>query len=191
MTAPLSFRGTPTGRVPRNPPDRRTPRRPAGPKLLGVTSAGPVLLGLTTGITLAFFSCGGGAPEPAALDTRNEACASCRMAVSTAVFASQLVAPGELPRFFDDLGCLGDFLQAGKAPARATAFVADHRTKAWVRADHAVYTRVPGLETPMGSHVIAHADAASRDQDPVALGGSPVTPAELFGPAGPPPGGPR
>ena len=38
----------------------------------------------------------------------------------------------------------------------------------------AVYTRVPGLETPMGSHVIAHADAASRDQDPDARGGTPV-----------------
>ena len=66
------------------------------------------------------------------------------MAVSSAVFASQLVAPGELPRFFDDLGCLADYLKAGKAPAGATAFVADHRTKAWVRADRAVYTRVPG-----------------------------------------------
>ena len=61
--------------------------------------------------------------------------------------------PGELPRFFDDLGCLADYLTAGKAPAGAAAFVADHRTKAWVRADRAVYTRVPGLATPMGSHV--------------------------------------
>jgi len=131
-------------------------------------------------VFLALLACGG-APEPAPLDTRNEQCASCRMAVSTAVFASQLVAPGEVPRFFDDLGCLADFLKAGKAPAGSVAFVADHRTKAWVRADQAVYTRVPGLETPMGSHVIAHADAASRDADPDARGGSPVAPAEVLG----------
>ena len=126
----------------------------------------------------------GGDVQPAPLDTRNEQCASCRMAVSTAVFASQLVAPGENPRFFDDLGCLADFLKAGKAPSGAVAFVADHRTRAWVRADRAVYTRVPGLETPMGSRVIAHADAASRDADPDARGGTPVAPAELFGPIG-------
>ncbi len=126
--------------------------------------------------------------QPVPLDTRNEQCASCRMAVSTAAFASQLVAPGEVPRFFDDLGCLADFLKAGKAPPGAVAFVADHRTKAWVRADQAVYTRVPGLETPMGSHVIAHADAGSRDADPDARGGSPVAPSELFGPGGPPTG---
>ena len=127
------------------------------------------------------LACAGGAPEPAALDTRNEQCSSCRMAVSSAVFASQLVAPGELPRFFDDLGCLAGYLKAGKAPKGATAFVADHRTREWVRADRAVYTRVPGLQTPMGSHVIAHADAASRDQDADARGGQLVSAAELFG----------
>lgn len=145
----------------------------------------PVLVVL---LGLALQACESGPPQPAQLDTRNEQCAGCRMAVSQAVFASQLVAPGELPRFFDDLGCLAGFVKGGKVPPGAAAFVADHRTKEWVRADRAVYTRVPGLETPMGSHVIAHAGAASRDQDPVARGGSPVSVAELFGPSGPPVG---
>lgn len=142
-------------------------------------------------LALALAACADAPPEPAALDTRNEQCASCRMAVSSAAFASQLVAPGELPRFFDDLGCLAGYLKGARVPPGAVAFVSDHRTKQWVRADRAVYTRVPGLETPMGSHVIAHADAASRDQDSVARGGAPVTAAELFGPAGPPAGGAR
>lgn len=142
-------------------------------------------------LALVLAACESGPPQPAPLDTRNEQCAGCRMAVSQAVFASQLVAPGELPRFFDDLGCLAGFLRGGKVPPGATAFVADHRTRAWVRADQAVYTRVPGLETPMGSHVIAHADAASRAQDPLAQAGSPVSATELFGPSGPPAGGGR
>jgi copper chaperone NosL len=139
-------------------------------------------------LLLLVAACAGREPEPAALDTRNEQCASCRMAVSNARFAAQLVAPSELPRFFDDVGCLADFVKAGRAPGGAVGYAADHRTKAWVRAQNAVYTRVPGLETPMGSHVIAHADAASREQDPEARGGAPVTMAELFGPAGPPGG---
>jgi copper chaperone NosL len=146
--------------------------------------AGAALLGLAV-------ACGGGAPEPAALDTRNEACASCRMAVSDARLASQVVAPGELPRFFDDLGCLADFLKAGRAPKGVVAFVADHRTKAWVRADRAVYTRVAGLATPMGSHLVAHQDAASRAQDEAVAAGTQVTAAEVFGPGGPPAGEPK
>ncbi|HJS58740.1 MAG TPA: hypothetical protein VKA01_11610 [Vicinamibacteria bacterium] len=135
---------------------------------------------------LAVLTCASGPPQPAPLDTRNEACASCRMAVSDARFAAQLVAPGELPRFFDDIGCLSTFVKAGKAPEGATAFVADHRSREWVRADRAVYTRVPGLETPMGSALVAHSDTASRDQDATVRTGTPVPAAELFAAGGPP-----
>jgi copper chaperone NosL len=111
------------------------------------------------------------------------------MSVSAARFAAQIVEPGEEPRFFDDIGCLRDYLRSGARPGPgAVAYVADHRTSSWVRADRAVYTRVDTLETPMGSHLIAHADQASRDQDPAARGGAAVTPAELFGPDGPPAG---
>ncbi len=142
-------------------------------------------------LAAAAAGCRRGPPPPAPLDTRNEACAHCRMAVSDARFAAQLVAPREEPRFFDDVGCLRDFLAARAArPAREVAYVADHRTKAWIRARSAVYARVPGLDTPMGSHLVAHADAASRAADPAAAGGTPLAAAEVFGAGGPPDGAP-
>ena len=137
-------------------------------------------------VVLAHAACTSGPPEPAPLDTRQEACAACRMAVSEARFAGQVVAAGEVPRFFDDLGCLAGYVRAGKPPRGAVAYVADHRTRAWVRADRAVFTRVAALATPMGSHVLAHADAASREEDEGARGGTPVPLEELFGPGGPP-----
>lgn len=141
-------------------------------------------------LTMATLACAGGPPEPAILDTRNEQCSHCRMAVSDPRFAAQVGAPGELPRFFDDVGCLAAWLKERQTPpAGAVAWVADHRTKAWVPASDAVYTKVPDLETPMSSHVIAHADEASRDQDPDARGGAPLSVGELFGPTGPPRGG--
>jgi copper chaperone NosL len=111
------------------------------------------------------------------------------MAASDARFAAQLVAPAEEPRFFDDIGCLRSWLaQQTTRPRGAVAYVADHRTKAWVRADLAVYTKAEGVETPMSSHVIAHADAASRDADPDARAGTPLAVAELLGPSGVPDG---
>jgi copper chaperone NosL len=134
----------------------------------------------------ALLACARGAPSPAPLDPATEACASCRMVVSDPRTAAQLVAPGEEPRFFDDLGCLRRHLAAAAPPRGAVAYVADHRTGAWVRADRAVYTLQPRVETPMGSHLLAHADAASRDADPAVVGGSPRAPGELFGPGGPP-----
>jgi copper chaperone NosL len=113
------------------------------------------------------------------------------MAVSDVRFAAQLVAPGEEPRFFDDIGCLRDYLRrTPNQHAGTVAFVADHRTREWHRASRAVFTTRDTLETPMGSHLVAHGSAASRDADPAAAGGTPVSAAELFGPAGPPDGKP-
>jgi copper chaperone NosL len=141
-------------------------------------------------LVLLLAACGtrGEAP-PAALDTANEACRSCRMAVSDRRYAAQIAAPGEEPLFFGDVGCLRDFLRGQPSrPARAVAYVADHRTGTWVRAGQAVYARVASLHTPMGSHLVAHADAASRADDADAAAGAPLTAADVFGPAGPPGG---
>jgi copper chaperone NosL len=141
------------------------------------------LLGATT--LLALAACAGEPPGPATLNTKTEMCRSCRMPVSDASLAAQIISPGEEPKFFDDIGCLRDFLRRSPLPARSVAYVADHRTRAWIRAGGALYTRA-GIDTPMGSHWIAHADPASREADPVAQGGKNVTLLEIFGTAGPP-----
>lgn len=125
------------------------------------------------------------AQQPATVDTRNDSCAHCRMTVSDVRFASQIVAPGEEPKFFDDIGCLRDYLTGNSAAKNATAYVADHRTKAWVIAASAAYVRNDKVDTPMGSHLLAYADASSRDADPDGKG-APMTVTDLFGPAGPP-----
>ena len=74
-------------------------------------------------------ACSEGVARPAPLDRLNEACRSCRMAVSNQRFAAQIAAPGEEPLFFDDIGCLSSYVQANTAlPHGAVAYVADHRT---------------------------------------------------------------
>ena len=133
-------------------------------------------------------ACAGGPPGPAPLDRRNDACSYCRMSVSDPRFAAQLVAPAEEPKFFDDIGCLAAHLKERRPAPRAVGYVADHFTGSWVVASRALYTRVPGLATPMGSHLVAHADAASRDADPDARDGVSVSLADVFGPGGPPGG---
>jgi copper chaperone NosL len=107
------------------------------------------------------------------------------MPVSDPRLAAQLIAPREEPAFFDDIGCLRDFLRGRASAEGAIAYVVDHRTVSWVRAADAVYSRCPSLETPMGSHLIAHADASSRDADSAAPGCGPVTAEEVFGAAPP------
>jgi copper chaperone NosL len=140
-------------------------------------------------LSVLLAACASGPPPPAALDTKNESCAWCRMAISEARFAGQIVAATEEPLFFDDIGCLARFAAGAKAgPAWTVTYVADHRTRTWVRADAALYTEVASLATPMASHLIAHADPASRNADPDAKGGTLRSVAEVFGPDGPPGG---
>ncbi len=142
-------------------------------------------------LSAALAGCARGPAAPVALDTRNDKCAWCRMIVSDSRFAGQLVAPSEEPRLFDDIGCLVTFLKSGGAPAPGQiAYVADHRTKAWVRAASAVYTKKPDLETPMGSGLLAPANAASRGADADADGGEPASVKDVYGPNGVPDGGP-
>ena len=132
-------------------------------------------------------ACGQAPVVPAAIDTRHDACRFCRMTVSDLRFAAQIVAPGDEPLAFDDLGCLRDYLRGGGTMrAEAVVFVADHLTREWVRADSAVFTRVDTLATPMSSHVIAHRDKASRDRDPDARGGAAVSAREIVPAAGGP-----
>ncbi len=138
----------------------------------GVLAAAAVLLA----------ACTAGPPVPATLDTANDTCAQCRMAVSDRRFAAQIVAPGEEPLFFDDLGCLRAYIEGHRdLPNGATAFVADHRTGEWVAAADALFSRTSSVATPMASGLLAHRDAASRDGDPEAAGAEVVPAAELLG----------
>ena len=135
---------------------------------------------------LVWLAACGGEPRPAALEASTP-CAFCRMTVSDVHFAAQLVAAGEEPLFFDDIGCLAGYL-AGGAGTDRLAYVADHRTGEWVRASDAVFSHASRLASPMNSHLIAHASAESRDMDPAARGAEPRTPEAIFGPTGPPGG---
>ena len=125
-------------------------------------------------VVLYALGCAPGPVRPVAIDTAHDTCDNCRMVISDVHYASQVIAAGEEPRLFDDVGCLRAFLHTHTPDPGATIFVADHRTGGWVDATRAVYTRTVAAATPMGSRIVAHADPASRDADPAAAGGESV-----------------
>lgn len=114
----------------------------------------------------------GGVPSAHPLTTNQDSCAQCRQLISDPLLAAQLVIPGEPPRFFDDIGCLVEYLGRNtRLRDGAIAYVADHRTGDWIPAASALYTRSLQIRTPAGSHVIAHATAENQAADPVARAG--------------------
>lgn len=99
--------------------------------------------------------------QPAQPD-KSTVCAGCRMMVSDLRFAAQLVAPGEEPRFFDDIGCMRKYAAAHRDIAW-TGFVSDYHTKEWIRADTAKYWKCDSIETPMSSKIVAAAEKPAAD----------------------------
>ena len=125
-------------------------------------------------------ACAAGPVAPADPRMGEEACAHCRMTIVSRATAAQVARSGDEPVFFDDLGCLRDYLLHRPAAVDAVVYVADHRSGAWVEASTARFTKT-GSATPMASGLVAHADQASRDADPAAVGGAPVTARDVLG----------
>ena len=111
------------------------------------------------------------------------------MVVSDQRTASQVVAPNEEPRFFDDLGCLDQFLASAPLAKGARVFVADHRTGDWAPIESAIFSRAEGKGGAMGSPFIAHTSTASRDADRDAQ--VPIVPVSTAVPSFHPSGGTR
>jgi copper chaperone NosL len=144
----------------------------------GVSAAAGVML---------LAGCAGSGMQPVAIQAGTP-CAFCRMTVADPRLAAEIVAPGEEPRVYDDIGCLVNDLERQTPPRGSRAFVVDYASGALVPANEAVYTRLPALDTPMASHLVAHRDDAARTADARTRGGLPQTPQQVFGPAGPPGG---
>jgi copper chaperone NosL len=89
-----------------------------------------------------------------------DVCSRCGMRIDDEAFASAYRTAGGEVRLYDDLGEMA-LDQRERADAVAAAFVHDHETRAWLRADEAHLVLSPRLQTPMGFGVAASADEAS------------------------------
>lgn len=131
-------------------------------------------------IWVAAMACRDGAALPVEIGMGSDACAHCRMTIVSKSTAAEIVAPGEEPRFFDEIGCLRDYIAHATIAPNVAVYVADHRTGAWVEARTAVFVHT-SVSTPMASGLLAYANASSRDADPAARGGAPVEIAAVLG----------
>lgn len=108
-------------------------------------------------IGLSLFACGSAEIKPVDIFPE-DMCASCRMAISERLFASQIhTLTGEVYKF-DDLDCLENFeRRAGKASV-AAAFVMDYAGQRWLPLAQATIVQT-GIRTPMASGKVAFSDS--------------------------------
>lgn len=81
-------------------------------------------------------------------------CAACRMAISDARFASEIIETDGTVSKFDDIGCLLKFREKSSQPQIAAIFLKDYETLAWVPYEKSTIVET-GVSTPMASGRVA------------------------------------
>jgi copper chaperone NosL len=119
------------------------------------------IIGLVSLSVLA--GCTGGKPVPVEITLNEENCSHCRMAVSRREFAAEVVTVSGPVDFFDDIGCLRDWVKEHLPPESAGLFVVDQTTGEWLDARTAFFVKAQKLPTPMSSGLAAfETEAAAR-----------------------------
>jgi copper chaperone NosL len=83
------------------------------------------------------------------------------MAVSQREFAAEAVTVSGSVDFFDDIGCLAEWVIEHQPPESAGLFVVDFRSGEWLDAKAAYYIRAEKLPTPMSFGLAAFQSEAS------------------------------
>lgn len=106
-------------------------------------------------------------PEPMPVDRAE--CARCRMLISAASGGGEIVSRDDDTRFYDDVGCLAADAAALHGDEKVYVRVAPGTL---IEARRASYARPDGVQTPMGSGLVAFKtveDAAAADASGRAL----------------------
>jgi copper chaperone NosL len=113
-------------------------------------------------------------PRPVPIEYGRAECGQCHMTIAEPRFAAQLVTRTGKVFSFDDPACLAAFVSEGRVPPAKvhSVWVNDFLApESRLDATRATYLRVPHINTPMGSHVIATARGPRADSLRTALRG--------------------
>jgi copper chaperone NosL len=105
---------------------------------------------------------------PPILRYGRDRCDFCGMIISDPRYAAAARQGPEVWRY-DDIGCMLAHAGPAIAEGKAAGFARDAGTEQWLGARVAVYVRSASVQTPMGSGIVAFADAgAARTAHPQA-----------------------
>jgi copper chaperone NosL len=114
---------------------------------------------ILTGL-LSLSSCSAQGPKPIRLN--KDACAYCKMTITDAQFAAQLITPKNRHYLFDDITCMLSYQNENEEATNSQFYIADFcRPSAFVDAKAALYLESDSLRSPMGGNTAAFAEPDS------------------------------
>ena len=117
---------------------------------------------LMTFVIISVVGCAGKDPQPVEIFPE-DACANCRMAVSSKQFASEIITTKGKVHKFDDINCLDQFSVRNPEEKSAATYYMDYDTRQWLRAGECTIVTT-GISTPMGSGKVAVADVKRAEE---------------------------
>lgn len=100
--------------------------------------------------------------KPQAIEA-HDVCTSCKMAISQARYAAQVVDKDGNAYKFDDIGCLLRYLGEHNL-AQHRIYVMDYESQQWLPAETAAFVKSEAVESPMASGLAAFRDHSAAQQ---------------------------
>ena len=103
--------------------------------------------------------------EPKKLKLHSDKCAECRMPISDARFASQLITVKGRHYMFDDIICLKAYIRNNPNTEISQKWVADFtHTETFIAIDEAYFISAEGINSPMLGNMAAFSDVYSAER---------------------------
>lgn len=137
-------------------------------------------IGMVMGLGLLVMIAGCGKTEdagPPEIRFGQDTCHACGMIIEDERYAAAVVTTstgGAIEKqAFDDIGEMLEFTPPQDA-REVKRYVRDVTTRQWLDASHATLVKSPAVQTPMGSGIVAYADAQAAQAAAKANGGTVV-----------------
>lgn len=131
-----------------------------------------VITGMLAGI-IAFSSCSEPGPQPVTMN--KDMCAHCKMNITNAHFATQLLTQKGRHYLFDDITCMADFVNEHNEIEYNLFYAADFSEPThFIDVDKAMFFKSDSLRSPMGGNIAAFAEKDSLEMYMQKFGGNEI-----------------
>ncbi len=98
--------------------------------------------------------------KPVAIKLNKDECSHCKMTLTDALFAAEIITKKNRLYTFDDIACLRGYLKENSSAEAPSIWISDYQNAGqFVNVEEAFFVKSPEIRSPMGGHTIAFSSA--------------------------------
>lgn len=125
---------------------------------------------LITSIFTTIIACSKSGPQEIAIG--KDQCENCKMTITDAKYATQMITEKGRVYKFDDIKCMQDYEMSSKDAATAKTYVADFPSGQFFDSSRANFITGGSIKSPMNGNTQAYKDKAAAEKAAAELGAS-------------------